>query len=258
MTGPMLTVRGVSVRFGGLTVLQEVDLTLWPGSALSVIGPNGAGKTTLVNCISGFVVPEAGSIRLERESVELVGRPSRVRARLGIGRTFQHSDLFDRLTVLDQLLCGAYHRSGHGPVGALLRLPGALRGERELEAQARDVLEQLGLGAHERSAIDGLPGGLRRLVDLGRALMLQPQLLLLDEIAAGTTQEERDRIADVVGRFLAAGDRGVIVIEHDLDFVRRLTEHVVVLAEGRVMSTGETNEVLARPEVLDAYVGVAE
>jgi ABC-type branched-subunit amino acid transport system ATPase component len=258
MSANLLTIRGVSVQFGGLSVLNEVDLSVRLGSALSIVGPNGAGKTTLLNCISGFVSPQTGSIRLDRDDVELVGRPSHARARLGVGRTFQHSDLFDRLTVLDQLLCGAHHRGGQGLFGSVLRLPRALRVERELEADARGLIAELGLEGHEHSAIGQLPGGLRRLVDLGRALMGRPQLLLLDETAAGTTLDERDRIVQIVQRFLADGQTGVIVIEHDLEFVRHLAEEVVVLAEGRVMSAGETNEVLARPEVLDAYVGAAE
>jgi branched-chain amino acid transport system ATP-binding protein len=254
---PLLEIDDVSVRFGGLIVLRNVALDVGAGEIMGIIGPNGAGKTTLLNCISGLVKPQHGSIRFGPGRTELTSSTPHARAKLGIGRTFQHSLLFDRLTVLDQLLCGGYSADGHHPVASLLRLPGALRRERALRDHAEELMEKLGLSAYAHSHNDRLPGALRRLVDLGRALMTRPRLLLLDEIAAGTTLDERDRVIRLVQECQREQGVAVVVIEHDLEFVRALAPTIVVLAEGRVISTGETNEALARPEVLEAYVGVA-
>jgi ABC-type branched-subunit amino acid transport system ATPase component len=255
--GQVLEVDGLSVSFGNLHVLEDVSFDVEAGSIKGMIGPNGAGKTTLLNSISGSVRPRRGSIRFGPEGVELTSRSAHARTKLGIGRTFQHSNLFEGLTVLDQLLCGGYSADKGRPLATIARPPGGRRREAVLKAQARHLMADLGLSTYENSQIDKLPGALRRMVDLGRALMTGPSLLLLDEIAAGTTQEERAQVVRVVRQCQVEG-MAVIVIEHDLEFMRELARDVVVLAEGHVIAAGDTNEVLSRPEVLEAYVGTGE
>jgi branched-chain amino acid transport system ATP-binding protein len=257
MSAALMKVDGLSVSFGALVVIESLSLSVQEGAIKGIIGPNGAGKTTLLNAITGSVRPKAGSIKFGEREIELTRLPPYSRARLGIGRTFQHSNLFSGLSVLDQLLCGGYHATRRSPLGTMLRTPSYLREERELLARAYRVMDRLELTPYAHQKPDRLPGATHRLVDLGRALMTQPRLLLLDEIAAGTTIEERARVIDVVRDCRAQGV-SVLVIEHDLQFMRDLADDAVVLAEGHVVAAGETNDVLTRPEVLEAYVGSAE
>jgi len=257
MSDDLLRVDGLAVSFGALAVIEDLSVTVSTGAIKGIIGPNGAGKTTLLNVITGSVRPKAGRIVFGERQQELTKLPPYARAKLGIGRTFQHSNLFNGLSVLDQLLCGGYHASKRSLFGAALRTPGFLRRERDLLSRAYRVMDRLELTQFAHLKPDRLPGATHRLVDLGRALMTQPRLLLLDEIAAGTTLEERSRVIDVVRDCRATG-MSVLVIEHDLQFIRDLADDSIVLAEGHVVAAGETNEVLARPEVLAAYVGSVE
>ena len=253
--GHLLAIEELHVRFGGLIVLEGVSMEVGDGSFFGIIGPNGAGKTTLLNAISGLVPVQAGAIRFGNDEVDLTRRGPHVRARLGISRTFQHSSLFKGLTILDQLLCGAYSAARYDPISSLGRLPHVLRREGSLKRDALGLLADLGLRGAENLTIDRLPGAHRRLVDLARSLMTRPRLLLLDEIAAGTSVEERQTVIRLLRRRQADDGMSIVVIEHDLEFIRALATDLVVLAEGRVLSRGEPTEVLARPEVLHAYVG---
>jgi branched-chain amino acid transport system ATP-binding protein len=256
MSTPLLQVDSLSVRFGNLVVFSDLHLAVEPGAIKGIIGPNGAGKTTLLNAITGSVRPSSGSIRFGPDAVELTTKQPHTRIRLGIGRTFQHSNLFNGLTVLDQLLCGGYFGVRPRPFGVLLRTPAFLRDERELLHRAHSVMERLELTRFAHLRPERLPGATHRLVDLARALMAQPKLLLLDEIAAGTTLAERSRVIDIVRDCRRSG-MSILVIEHDLQFIRELADESIVLAEGREVASGETSEVLSRPEVLEAYVGKA-
>jgi branched-chain amino acid transport system ATP-binding protein len=251
----LLVVRDVAVTFGGVTALRDVSLEVAEGAILGMVGPNGAGKTTLMNVISGIVRPVAGHISYSSERLVLTRLPRHDRARLGIGRTFQHSRLFPGLTVIDQLLCGAFWRTGYGVTASVLRLPRALAAERLLLDEAREVLAELGLSHAEYADLSSLPSPHRRLVDLGRALMSRPRLLLLDEIAAGMTDVEKARVIDIVRRRNRDDRTTVLVIEHDLAFVRAIAQEVVVMAQGTVLARGETDAVLSRQDVLKAYVG---
>ena len=257
MSTPLMDVDSLSVQFGALVVLEDLSFTVEAGAIKGIIGPNGAGKTTLLNAITGSVRPRTGSIRFGPDLVELTTSTPHKRTRLGIGRTFQHSNLFDGLTVLDQLLCGGYSARKSRGLGMILRTPVFHRDEADVVERAEVVMERLGIRQFANFTTDKLPGATHRLVDLGRALMTQPTLLLLDEIAAGTTLEERARVVDIV-RDCQRDGMSILVIEHDLQFMRDLAEEAIVLAEGKVVAAGETNEVLSRPEVLEAYVGAEE
>lgn len=251
----LLSVRGVSVSFGGVVAINNVTLRVPERSILGMVGPNGAGKSTLMNVISGLVRTTGGSVIYGPKQLDLTRLPRQDRARLGIARTFQHSRLFSGLTVIDQLMCGAFWRRKYGLVSAISRLPPAAREESDLVEQARSLLEELGLIDFQYSDVSSLPAPHRRLVDLGRGLMFQPRLLLLDEIAAGMTDVEKGRVIDLVkARNLSKGVT-VVVIEHDLEFVRALAEDLIVMAQGRVLASGATAAVLSRDDVLRAYVG---
>jgi branched-chain amino acid transport system permease protein len=253
----LLEATGIRVAFGGVTALDGVDFAVPKQSRIAVVGPNGAGKTTLLNAISGLVKPKEGSIRLDGLDADLVRQSPARRSGLGIARTFQDSALFSGqgMTVADQLLCGAYARTRYTIGGALLRTPPMLREERRIGEEARELLAELDLEALAYRQIEELAGPDRRLVDLARALMARPRLLLLDEIAAGMSGEAKSRLSAFLRARCDDRDMALVVIEHDIEFVRGLAEHVVVLSEGRVIAEGEPAAVFARAEVMEAYVG---
>jgi branched-chain amino acid transport system permease protein len=253
---PILEVTSVSVQFGGVAALTDVSVSFAEGEVTGIIGPNGAGKTTLLNVISGLVRATSGEV-LYSASVRLDKAPPSIRASLGIARTFQHTRLFPGLRVIDQVLCGAYSVSKYSMVGGVLRTSSMLRKERTVAKQAEELIAEFGLASVSYAEIESLPGPQRRLVDLSRALISRPRLLLLDEIAAGMTDREKLHIIGVLRRFLAQYRLSIILIEHDLDFVQALASTVIVLNEGSVLATGETRSVLARADVLAAYVGAA-
>lgn len=252
-----LVATNVVVAFGGVRAVSDVSFTLAPGDALSLVGPNGAGKSTLLNAISG-IVPMEGSIRLvdQDEEVELMRKPSHKRARLGVGRTFQHSRLFSEMSVMEQLTAGAYSMQPYGVAGTILRTPRMVRAERDATARATAVLAELGLGGSERMLVSELPGPHRRLIDVGRALMVNPRLLLLDEAAAGLTEGEKVALSEQLLDIARSRGITLVVVEHDLEFIRRTTTRSIVLVNGSVVAAGPTDEVLNRPEVVRAYVGV--
>jgi branched-chain amino acid transport system ATP-binding protein len=253
----LMRVAAVSVDFGGVKALDNVSFTVPRGAVVGIIGPNGAGKTTLMNLISGIVKPSKGSVYLTVDGVEveLTRRPKHHRARLGIGRTFQNTRLFGGLTVIDQIMCGAYHHTRYGFVGAIGRLPRAMKIEVESEARAREILAEVGNDGEAYTSVASLPAAHRRFVDLGRALMTQPRLLLLDEITAGMTSAEKEQVIRLVRTRNERDGISVIVIEHDLDFVRALAPTCIVMVYGTVLASGNTSEVLARDDVYRAYVG---
>lgn len=252
----LLTLTGVEVRFGGNVAVDGVTLELPPGAILGLIGPNGAGKTTLFNAISGLVPTSAGHIYLDGRSgrVDLTRRGAWRRPGLGVGRTFQDSRLVGGMPVIDQLCSGAFRERG-GYLGAVFRTPAFMHRERQLVDRAKAVMEALGIADRATVDVDLLSAPERRLVDLGRALMSRPSLLLLDEISAGMPPEEREKVATYVLHEVATAGTAVVFVEHDMAFVRRVAHRVVVMAEGRVLADGEPSQVLRLPEVLEAYIG---
>jgi branched-chain amino acid transport system ATP-binding protein len=251
----LLTLDDIDVRFGGVAALTGVSFAVTPGSIVGVIGPNGAGKSTMMNVISGLIGPKTGAVYWGPDRENLTRRSSFRRAELGIARTFQDTRLIPGMTVIDQLMCGAYARMGYGAFRGTTRTPGVSKIETVVRDEARSLLAELELEHMQYLSTDSIPSPVRRLVDFGRALMMQPRLLLLDEITAGTTDSERESVIELVLRRNKDAGVTVLSIAHDLDFIRRMADSVVVLVNGMILVQGPTEEVLARPDVLEAYIG---
>ncbi|MBW1596081.1 ABC transporter ATP-binding protein [Streptomyces sp. JJ38] len=247
----VFSMSGICVRFGGVRALSEVSLDVAPRQVLGVIGPNGAGKTTLFNVACGFVRPDAGTLCWK--GAELAGlRPHRL-ARLGIGRTLQGLGLFDRMTVLENVMVGA---DRHARAGFLSALLGARRGPRDeaaLASRARDVLAELGIERYARRLPGSLPYPVRKRVALARALVGEPELLLLDEPAGGLSNDEIDELGALIR---GLSDRmAVLLVEHHMDLVMSVCDDITVLDFGRVIARGGPEEVRRDPAVVAAYLG---
>ncbi|MER5480939.1 ABC transporter ATP-binding protein [Streptomyces sp. NPDC002734] len=247
----LFSVTDVSVRFGGVRALSEVSLDVAPRQVLGVIGPNGAGKTTLFNVACGFVRPDGG--RLLWKGEELTGlRPHRL-ASLGIGRTLQGLGLFDRMTVLENVMVGADRHARSGFASALFGLGRGARDEAALAARARETLARLGVERHADRLPGSLPYPVRKRVALARALVGEPELLLLDEPAAGLGGDEMAELGELI-RGLT--DRmAVMLVEHHMDLVMSVCDDITVLDFGRVIARGGPEEVRRDPAVVAAYLG---
>ncbi|WP_249523366.1 branched-chain amino acid ABC transporter ATP-binding protein/permease [Modestobacter marinus] len=249
---PLLEVRGLTKRFGGVTAVDDFDLTVSAGEIVALIGPNGAGKTTAFNMISGAVTPTAGEVTMAGTRVE--GRKPHVFARAGATRTFQNLQIFSSATVLGNVMVGRHLRSRAGMLGAALVVP-ARREERAVEESARELLDLLGLGEDADRLAADLPFGRQRLVEIARALALDPDLLLLDEPMAGLSGTERRELARLLRR-LRAGGMAIVLVEHDVEAVLALADRVAVLEDGVRIALGTPDEVRHDPAVVAAYLGV--
>jgi branched-chain amino acid transport system ATP-binding protein len=251
MNDGSLDVQGVTVRFGGLTALEDVSLTAASRQVTGIIGPNGAGKTTLLNVLCGLVSPDAGTIQFDGR--ELVGlKPYRL-ARLGIARTLQGVGLFRGLSVLENVMVGATVRARAGFWPALFGLPWSDRDERKLREAAMQALDELGAADLADRMPDTLAYGLRKRVALARALAARPRLLLLDEPASGLSEGELPELGDLIEKL--AADAGVVVIEHRMDLMMSVCKTITVLDFGKVIAVGTPEQVQADPAVTAAYLG---
>jgi branched-chain amino acid transport system ATP-binding protein len=242
-----LSVQDVEVRFGGLTALDDVSLEVQRGELVAVIGPNGAGKSTLFNTIVGVVRPTKGQVTLDGRRIS--GRATHRNALAGVARTFQIARPFRDLTVRENVLIALGGRRYYRPLAALRRA----RRRADL-ARADEMLERVGLGAHGDRLAAHIPLGHLRLLEIARALALEPRLLLLDEPAAGLREPEEDQLEQLL-RDLRADGLTMLLVEHDVELALRVADRVVVLTAGRKLTEGSPEEVRSDPQVIEAYLG---
>lgn len=248
-----LAVRGLSVNFGGVHALQDVTLNVPPNSIVGLIGPNGAGKSTLLNCISGLTRSTAGEIRLGDK--DLTGRrPDQVVA-MGLGRVFQHPQVIAEMSVLDNLMVASHRTLRYSVIAEMLGLPSVKRAGEEARAAAVAVAIRVGLGGSLDMETGSLPYGHRKLIELGRVILLGARHLLLDEPIAGLNEAEIEHLAQLVLELRGESHMSILLVEHNMGLVRRLCDRVVVLDAGQVIAEGTPDEALNNPRVRLAYLG---
>jgi branched-chain amino acid transport system ATP-binding protein len=248
-----LAIEAVSVDFGGIHALKDVSFALETGSIVGLIGPNGAGKSTLLNCISGITRPTEGRIQLDETTLSSLSASSV--ADHGIGRVFQHPELVADLSVHDNLLIACHRSLDYSLVGELLRLPNVQSQERAAAAKVTDVLARLGMADSAELKVRSLPYGHRKLIDLGRALLMDISILLLDEPIAGLNDSEIARLGDILLGLRREFGLGILVVEHNMPFVSRLCDRLVVLDLGQLIANGPPADVLSDPRVMSSYLG---
>jgi len=248
----LLRAEKLAKRFGGVHALQGVDFQVAAGEVHSIIGPNGAGKTTLLNLLSGIYRPDEGAICLD--NVPLAGRAPHLFAAAGIGRTFQNLQIFFNMSVLENVMAGAWLHERCGLAAAALRLPRLARAEEESRRAARELLDFVGIARWAGDEAAGLPYGALKRLEIARALAARPRLLLLDEPAAGLNPSETREIDALIRRTAARGVT-VVLVEHDMKLVMEVSQRVLVLDHGRRLAEGGPQEVSADPLVVEAYLG---
>lgn len=247
-----LMAEGIVVRFGGVTAVDNIDLTVKRGQIVAVIGPNGSGKSTLFNAITGLVPTQQGTVNIDDVDVSRASTTARVRA--GLARTFQTPRFDPQITVRTAITCGTYSTMNAGLITSILRAPATQRDEARAEADYARIVESMGLAGLSDMLLGELPMGQVRLVEVARAIASQPGYLLLDEPAAGLSAAEQNTLSQVI-RDMAAQDIGVLLVEHNFELVKNLADDVTVLNRGRLLARGTSAEIAQHPEVINVYLG---
>jgi branched-chain amino acid transport system ATP-binding protein len=254
MLQPMLQVKGLSKTFGGVKAVQDVSFSVQQSTIHSVIGPNGAGKTTLFNLITGVYTPTAGEIVFNGENV--AGRSPNELARRHISRTFQNLQVCMNMTAIDNVMVGAHLRLNHGLFAAMVRIPSLRRADAACRDEAAQLMEFVGVGKYLSAHASQMSYGALKRLEIARALAAKPQMLLLDEPAAGLNHTETGEIGALIRKVAESGVT-VVLVEHDMKLVMNLSDHVLVLDYGKKLAEGTAAQVRANPEVVAAYLGAS-
>ena len=248
----LLELHDVSLAFGGLQAVERVSFRVPQGAVKAVIGPNGAGKTTLFHLVSGFLAPQQGRIVFQGEDIQ--GLPAHVIARRGIARTFQLVQLFEHMTVLENVMVGRHRLSRAGLLAGALQLPRTRAEEHDIHSRSLEALEFVGLAAYAAQSAAVLPLGLKRLLEIARALASAPSLLLLDEPASGLDPVETEKLKEMI---LALKDKGltILLVEHDMGLTMEVADEIAVLNYGKLIADGPPRAIQKNPEVIAAYLG---
>ncbi len=252
MADSILSAAGIRKEFGGIVALSDVGFEVRRGSITAIIGPNGAGKSTLINVMTGVTAPTAGSIFLG--STVISGLKSHEIARLGISRTFQTAQIFGNMTVLENVMLGRHTKTRCGMLSSALLLGSMRREERTIREASRAYLEMVGLGDIAGQAAASVPIGMQRLLEIGRGLAAEPQVLLLDEPAAGLNTQETRALGELIRKIRDSGVT-VIIVEHDMELVMDIADEILVLNFGRRLAWGTPEQIQANPEVVEVYLG---
>lgn len=253
MSGALLGTTNLSLSFGGVHAVRDVTFEVEEGEVYSIIGPNGAGKTSIFNLISRLYDADCGNIEYQGESI--IGTPPHNIARLGIARTFQNTELFEHETVLKNMLIGRHIHRKTNFLSELFFLPGVSEQELQFRQIVEDVIDLLDLQSYRDQIIGSLPYGVRKMVEVARALCIQPKLLLLDEPSSGLNPEETEDVAFWIEDINQDYGATIIMVEHDMNLVTRTSNRVMALADGAVLAIGSPDEIQNHPEVLRAYLG---
>jgi branched-chain amino acid transport system ATP-binding protein len=252
---PVLEAKGLGLRFGGVDALKDVSLAVKPGEIHAVIGPNGAGKSSLLNCLSGFYRPQTGEMRFNGQDIAGL-RPNR-RAAIGIARTFQGIQTYPSMTARENILTGCHNQMRTGPFDALLYWGRVRREEERFTAKVEEVIDFLELEELRHAVVGDLSYGLRKRVDLGRAIALDPKVLIMDEPMAGMNPEEKGDLARFILDIRDARKIPIVFVEHDMEVVMDISDTVTVLDFGRVIAVGTPAQVRTNEAVIAAYLGAA-
>lgn len=253
MSETLLKVSGLTMRFGGLLAVDNVEFDVKKDEVFAIIGPNGAGKTTVFNCVGGFYKPTTGSIRMD--GTEITGKPSHKVARYGLVRTFQNVRLFKSLTVLENLLVAQHSQMETGLVQGLFKLPSFRHSEEEAMQNAVQWLDFMGIREYANREAGNLAYGHQRRLEIARCMITKPRLLMLDEPAAGLNPQEKRQLQSLIDQLRREFDVAVLLIEHDMSLVMGVSDRILVMEHGKPITTGLPEEVRTDPRVIKAYLG---